>query len=543
MLKKLRQFSSWLRREGAGVWHLVALNALAGVMATAMSLLFVWCTKHIVDIATGRSLAGWGGAIALLVGALAGQLLFGAVSKRVGTVCQTRFSNSFRSRLFSHLMHAEWTGRERFHSSDAVGRLASDVATVSSTLSSTIPGLFVALVQLVAAFVFLLMLDTRMAWVLVAIMPGAMLLSKLYMRRSHRLTRSIREAESRIQCTMQESLQHRVLISTLLHTDATVRGFDETQNRFFSLVLKRNDISIFAGSAVTAGFMAGYTLAFLWCAFGLQSGAVTFGMMTAFLQLVGQVQRPVVDVAGRVPVFIQTSVAIERINEILAIPCEKTDQIIEIAAPVGLRLTNVSFAYPDSETVIRNLSHDFAPNSLTAVAGPTGTGKTTLLMLMLGLLRPSQGNITFYNRNTEVEASPATRANIVYVPQGNSLLSGTVRSNLLLARPEATDEEMTRALLDAEARFVLDLPLGLDTPCGERGHGLSEGQAQRIAIARGLLGHGSVLVLDEPSSALDAATESRLIENLGRIALSRTVIIVSHSPRLLASCKDIIHLQ
>lgn len=544
MLRKLRRFCLWLRREGAGVWRLVALNALCGVGATAASLLFVWCTKHIVDIATGRSAGTWAGAVSLLVCALAGQLLLGAAARRVAVVCQARFSNAFRSRLFSHLMHAEWTGRERFHSSDAVGRLASDVATVSSTVSSTVPGLLVSMVQLLAAFGFLLALDGRMAAVLVLVMPAALLLSKLYMRRSHRLTRQIRKAESRIQCTMQESLQHRVLIASLMRTGGAVSSFDALQDRFYSLVLRRNDISVFASSAVTAGFMAGYTLAFLWCAHGLQSGAVSFGVMTAFLQLVAQVQRPVVDMASRVPVFVQTSVAIERIDEILSLPTESGGQAVRLPGRVGLRLNGVCFSYAGAHgSVLNGLSHDFAPGTLTAVAGPTGTGKTTLLMLMLGLLRPTAGSVDFYNGDTQVEASPATRPNIVYVPQGNSLLSGTVRSNLLMARPGATDAEMEDALRQAEAGFVLTLPEGLDTPCGERGRGLSEGQAQRIAIARGLLGRGGVLVLDEPSSALDSATEARLIASLQRIAGERTVIIVTHSPRLLTACTNIINLQ
>ena len=541
---RARYILLWLARESRGVRRYAALNATAGILSIACSLTFVWATKHIVDIATGRSDAGWAGAVAILAVTLLGQLMFGAISRRISVVCQTRFSNALRSRLFDRLMRSEWTGKERFHSSDAVGRLASDVATVSSTIASTLPGMAVTIVQLLAAFVFLLVLDSRMAVILVLIMPLALALSKLYMKRSHRLTREIRRAESVLQCRMQEDLQHRVLISSLLHTEASVGEFTTVQNRFYALVMKRNDISVFANTAVTAGFMAGYTLAFLWCAAGLHSGAVSFGMMTAFLQLVAQVQRPVVDLAGRVPVFVQTSVAIERIDDILDLPLEESGKPVMLDGPTGLRMNAVGFTYPDgSEAVLRDFSHDFRPGTLTAVAGPTGTGKTTLLMLMLGLLKPTHGDVTFYSGTQEASASPLTRSNIVYVPQGNSLLSGTIRSNLLLARPDASDSDMKEALEAAQASFVADLPMGMDTPCGERGTGLSEGQAQRIAIARGLLGRGGIIVLDEPSSALDAATEERMLAGLRSAARGRTVIIVSHSPGLLNACDNVLHLK
>lgn len=553
-MKKFLYMLRWLRREAHGVRAYSALVALAGMAGIACSLFFVWTTKHVIDIATGVSEDSFAAAVVMLLSALAGQLLFSAVSKRASAVCTTRFSNRLRARLFRLMLFSRWRGRERFHSTDALGRLITDVATTSGMVGSTIPGVVVTLTQLLAAFVFLVCLNAKMAAVLVVIMPVALVCSKLYMKRSHRLTRQIRAQETEISRVSQEGLQHRVLIATLKNPERYVAKFREAQEEFYSLVMKRNSISLFASTAVTAGFMAGYTVAFLWCANGLMTGAVTFGMMTAFLQLVAQVQRPVVDLAGKIPAFVNAGVAIERIDEVreeAKMPEETSDGTRAPRVPslnrhsatkessatcestMGmLKLEDVGFAYPDGEgEVIAGVSHVFAPGSMTAVAGDTGAGKTTLLMLMLGFARPTKGRIV------------GAGEEMVFVPQGNSLMSGTVRENLLMADPEASDARMREALHAACADFVLELPEGLDSSCGERGGGFSEGEAQRIAIARGLLGEGRVMLLDEPTSALDPETESLLMEHLRVATKGRTLIIVTHREQTMAACDEILRLR
>lgn len=259
-------------------------------------------------------------------------------------------------------------------------------------------------------------------------------------------------------------------------------------------------------------------------------GTVTFGVMTAFMQLVAMVQRPVVDLAGKIPVIIRAQVSRQRLDEILTLPTENTTQLAALQGNVGVRFTDVTFRYPDSERdVLKDFSSDFKPSELSLIMGETGIGKSTLLLLMLGILKPQKGKVEVYSDNGKrMECSEMTRSNFTYVPQGNSLLSGTVRSNLLMADPAASDQEMKEALHAAAADFVLQLPEGLDTPCGERGQGFSEGQAQRIAIARGLLKKGGIIVLDEPTSALDPATEKILMERLRSHAKGKTIIIVTH---------------
>ena len=267
---------------------------------------------------------------------------------------------------------------------------------------------------------------------------------------------------------------------------------------------------------VSAAFSLGYIAAFLWGVYGISKGAITFGVMTAFLQLVGQVQRPLVNLARQIPSFIYSTTSIDRLMEMEDAPKEVAGH------PVKL---------------LQGLTFDFPPLSRTAIVGETGSGKSTLIRLMLALLKPVDGRVVLYDGTQEVPASAATRCNLVYVPQGNTLFSGSVRENLRMGNPEATEEEMKAALETAVADFVFSLPDGMDTRCGEGGAGLSEGQAQRIAIARGLLRPGSILLLDEFSSSLDPETEQRLMDNLTKKAAGKTMIFITHRERIAQLCE------
>mgnify|MGYP000804718286 FL=1 len=288
---------------------------------------------------------------------------------------------------------------------------------------------------------------------------------------------------------------------------------------------------------------AGYTTAFLWGVYGLWQGTVTFGTVTAFLQLVNQVQRPVVEIGNQLPVFVHTFIAVERLEELATLEPEQQGAPIRLKGIPGIRLVKVSFSYPDGgRTVIDGFTHDFRPGSLTAVIGETGVGKSTLMRLLLALLLPDKGKIVFYDTDREAVASPLTRCNIVYVPQGNTLLNGTIRDNLLLGNPDATEEELHRVLHLSVADFVHELPDGLDTPCGELGAGLSEGQAQRISIARGLLRPGGILLLDEPTSSLDGETERTLLRRLAEQVRDKTLILVTHKETASRFCTDTVTL-
>lgn len=263
-----------------------------------------------------------------------------------------------------------------------------------------------------------------------------------------------------------------------------------------------------------------------------------------FSMLVSQIQRPMVDLSRQIPAFIRVFTATERLAELTSVPLEQQGKPIRLDGSLGIRISNLAFSYPDNERrILCDFSHDFRPGSLTAIVGETGIGKSTLIKLILALTLPDKGMITIYNSKEEVAVSPLTRCNLSYVPQGNTLFSGTIRDNLLTGNPSATEEEMCSALHSAVADFVFTLPDGLDTVCGEQGTGLSEGQAQRIAIARGLLRPGNILLLDEPSSALDSQTERELLERLSVDVKGKTVILITHREKIANFCTEVIKIE
>ena len=542
----IRHELSRLWTESYGTRALTLSVALAGCMNVCASLLFIWATKRIVDCAIAPAHTIPWQSIALLVGCMVLQLIIPATRRRLEAVALARYTNNMRRRLLLHLLQSQWSGRTGMHHGDALNRMRDDVSTLAALSCSTIPGIMSVFLRLAGAFAFLAILDLRLAAAVIFIMPIALVISKMYVKKTRRLTRRIREQDSELQTFLQESLHHRTLFSTLMGTERRADSFNTMQLSFTDKILHRTDISIFSNAVISFGFMAGYTITFLWSAYGLAAGIVSFGMMTAFLQLVSQVQRPVIELSQRIPAFISASVALDRIDEILATPQEDyTSCHINTGVPTGLRFKDASYRYPDGDSsVIHKLNHDFTPGSVTGIIGPTGSGKSTLLRLMLGLVRPTSGIAEFYTPGSSPQPiGAALRHNIVYVPQGNSLVCGTVRDNLLLANPHATESEMREALTAAVADFVFELPQGLDTECFEGGGGFSEGQAQRIAIARGLLKHGSLILLDEPTSSLDPATEQLFLKRfISRVTPGATVIIVTHRPALLSFCTSVINM-
>lgn len=536
----IKEGTRWLWNASQGYRVPILASILAGTTRIGISLTFVWQCKHLIDIATHQADGNIAIGLASMTGCIVLQLLLSSLVNRLYAHTEISLRNRLRQNLFEHILKSHWSGRETFHSGDMLNRMEEDVRTVTDLLAGSIPSAGITLFQLAGAALFLFCLDHRMAVVILLIMPLALLFSKLYMKRMRHLTREIRATDSRLQSHLQENLQHRTLISTLEYTSMAADMISTLQSGLKRLVMRRNSFSIFSGLMVQAGFALGYLTAFAWGIYGLDTGTVTFGTLTAFLQLVAQVQRPVVELARQIPAFISALTSVERIDELTSLPLEEQGEPLILKGKVGIRLENVTFAYPDGKRkVIEHFTHDFEPGSLTAVLGETGSGKSTMVRLMLALLWPDGGNITLYDERQSLPASPLTRRNFVYVPQGNTLVSGTLRDNLLLGNPEATDAQMWKALHMAAADFVHELPQGLGTPCGEMGTGLSEGQAQRIAIARGLLRPGNIVLLDEPTSSLDSDTEQTLLERLSHTIQGKTLIIITHQMQTARLCDKI----
>lgn len=538
------QLLAWIWRASYGARGQVVLCAIIGILSVICSLGFVYLSKETIDIATGARqghLVHYGIGMASLMLA---EILLHAIDNWIVNTLGVKTQNRLRARLFARLMRSEWQGKDSHHSGDILNRIVQDLSTIVSVITSSLPFVIITIVQFTASFCFLFSMDRTLAVMLVLILPLFALLSRIYVRRMRHMTKAVRESDSRIHAIMQESLQHKIVIKTLEQTDGMSRKLNEMQNRLHDEVVARTRFSVLARSLVSTGFSAGYLTAFLWGAFRLQGSGITFGVMTAFLQLVGRIQRPLSDMARLIPTLVGALTSAERLMELEEQPSENSDQPICMDDVAGIRLDGVTFSYADgSDTVISNLSATFPPGSMTAILGETGAGKTTLIRLILALLRPDEGRLVIYDSKREEEISPLTRTNFIYVPQGNTLFSGTIRENLLLGRPEATDEELWQALHTACAEFVEQLPAGLDTLCSEQGGGLSEGQAQRIAIARSLLRSGSILLLDEATSALDADTERRFLKNIASEMHNKTIIFITHRTSVLEYCDHVLRIK
>ena len=531
----------WLWRSWRGSRLQAVLNAVLGLSGVAVSLGTVWAVQRAIDIASdARSGSLW-----LAVGFMAVLIAceFGLNICRVWikNILGVRAQNRMQRLMLDRLLRSEWRGRERYHSGDVVNRLEQDVTTVVTFLTETLPGTISVVAMFTGAFVYLMCMDTLLAFITVGILPVFILLSRVYVARMRRYTRLVRSDDSCVQSILQEAVQHRMVVKTLECDGTVLRRLDDSHASLRGHVRQRTVFSVFSNFMLNAGFSSGYLIAFLWSALRLSSHTITFGAMTAFLQLVYRIQGPARDLTRLAPAFVAVFTAAERLMELENVPLEKQGGPLLMTGGCGVRLTDVCYRYDGGRRqIIDGLSFDFPPGSCTAIMGETGAGKTTLVRIILALITPQHGRAEIYgSRGVSHELSSLTRCNFVYVPQGNTLLSGTIRDNLLLGNPRATEADMRHALEQACADFVFSLPHGLDTVTSEAGGGLSEGQAQRIAIARGLLRNRSIMLFDEATSALDAETERRLLQNiLGD--KTRTVIFVTHRPAVIDYCDRVL---
>ena len=541
----MQRYVKWFFREIARFrWTFVAV-LLFQVVGVAISLFYVWLSKDLVDTAVEHfqgdlqrqriiSLA-----IIFTLVSLSRPILT-AIKSYLQSRMAVNMTNSLRQRLFDEMLKTEVDVGRKYHSGDMINRMESDVSAVTNAFCAAVPNLFWAGLQFAAAFACVLYVDLRLSLILVVLLPIAAPAGKFIMKKVRQLTLRIKSSDSRIQSHIQESIQHHTLLRTLEYTDGSSQMLGELQDENYSRNLKRIGFSIIARVLMSLAFTLGYLVAFLWGVRGLSTGVVTYGVMTAILQLVGQLQRPLLLASENLPSLLHCTASIDRLMELEDLPKEEAEDALMLGAPAGVRVRNLSFQYPDGEEkVIDNLSFDFKPGSRIAITGRTGIGKTTLLKLILALSRPTSGSIELYDSETSVPVSVKTRCNFAYIPQGNTLFSGTVRENLLMGDRNADEERMKEVLHLAAADFVMDLPEGLDTICSEAGGGLSEGQAQRIAVARGLLRPGSIVLLDEFSSALDPATEEEMLSRLTAkdgLCAGKTMIFITHRESILNFC-------
>ena len=520
----------WLWSHSRGIRWNTAVRIVTGIGQVVLGLLMVWLSRQFIDetIRTGSA-----DDVLQMVLWLVLTVVGGVVLRQVGfwltTAASVRQSNVLRLTIFNSLFHRQLFTGEALHSGDVSSRLAKDIEQISTVCSDTLPQMVITGIQLCGAFLLMRWFDARLAWALLLLTPLAIVFGKLIARRLRQMTLDIRQDESRIQMQVQEGMEHNAVLRSLGSEQWVTDRLDMMQQRLHGNVMRRTRFTVITRLLMGCAFGLGYLLAFVWGGIGLRNGTITFGVMTSFLQLVGMIQHPILQLLNMVPGVIHATASIDRLEELsAAVPTAGKSSVM--AAPGLIQFNAVSFRYADGDRyIVKDFTHDFKPGSKTAIMGETGLGKTTLFRLILGLIEPSRGTV-------------AAGGELCFVPQGNTLMSGTIRYNLQLARPDATDEELRTALHTACADFVFELSDGIDTELGERGSGLSEGQAQRIAIARGLLHGGDILLCDEISSSLDEQTEQELYRRLFAACADKTILLITHRTAVCTLCNEVVRL-
>ncbi len=519
------------------------VNGLSSLIGVGVSVI----NKYVVDAATANEPYFNTVCFAALAGVMLFNLLFNNALNVGKTLLNERFAFSLKERFYERIMSAKWLELSRIHSGDVMTRLTGDVDTVASGMFSVIPSMSYIVFQLVAAFSVLYYYDPKLALFALALGPAGLIISVVMSRVYARFQRQSRENESAYRAFLQESIGNLVIAKSFSREEANKARMREFWKIRYNIMKKRSLTSMGIGVCMGVIFNGGYLIAFGWSLMRLVRGEITYGTVTLLLTLVSQVRTPISNLQSLLQQLISIVVSAGRIMEIWDMPSEsyeedawETDDL-----ELGVRADHIRFAYEAGhEAVLKDLSFDIHPGEVVGIVGVSGAGKTTIIRMLLSLIEPEKGSLCVYDTSGNIrKISPSTRKLISYVPQGNTLMSGSIRENLLVGKDDATEEEMWRALSIAEAEgFVKELPLGLDSKILEKGGAVSEGQAQRIAIARAIIKPAPILILDEATASLDIQTEADIVKNLKEHCENQTCIVVTHRPSLLDICERTLEL-
>ena len=508
---KLRRYIRWLAGKTRPFWPQLMLLIGVDLLALVISFGSSFISKNVVDTATtGLDFLP---AFSVMILMSAASIGVGALTGVFRTLINEKFAFGIRLGVFDKILSANFLGLARYHSGDLMTRLTSDVDTIASGIAGALPSLGMIFVRLLMAFVLLYGYSPFLALAALLLAPVGLVLSVLTGEKLKRLSAEVRENEAAYRSFIQEHLVNIAVVKTFCMEEKSNQQLTGLRRRMLDVILRRNRLSVLTNLCIRAVFSLGYFISFGYCMKGLADGTLTYGTMTLFLTLFSQIQQPLMNLSHLLPQAIGVLASAGRVMEMEEIEADERTGRKESAKRVGMRFENVNYAY-DRQPVLQKACFTAEPGQLVGVMGPSGAGKTTLVRLALSLMKPDEGTVEYVCDGQAERASADSRRHIAYVPQGNTLLSGSIADNLRFGNPEATEEEMWQALDRSAAGFVRELPEGLYTRLGEKAAGLSEGQAQRIAIARALLRRAPVLILDEATSALDSASEEAILAQL-----------------------------
>lgn len=540
--------TKWLYSYAAKYKWLIVLYIVVGLFATGLSLFASLVSKNLINEVIGGKISS--AAVALYVFLGVSGIAVSAFNRRISAKISLRVNNEIRADVFSKFISTTWEEVSAFHSGDLLNRINGDVSTVADSVIGWIPSVTVKLAQFIGALAIIFYYDAAMALLSLISIPAAALISSLLLRKMRSYGAKIREAGSELMSFFEESLQNIQTVKAFGLSQSLDSRLAQLQKIYCDTSLEYNALSVKVTSGMSVLGLAVSYLCMGWCIYRLFTGAIDIGTMVLFIQLSGYLSSSISSLIGSVPTVITATVSAGRIIAVLNLPREASGEngaAEEIAASgkvPEIEFDNVGFGYKNGGEVFSGVNLKIAPGEFAAFVGPSGGGKTTLLRVLLGLVKPAFGKATLSAGGVTAEISPATRKIFTYVPQEKAVFSGTVAEMLRLFSPNATDEEIFAALKAACAYdFVTALPQGINTPLGERGAGFSEGQNQRLSIARAVLRKAPVLLLDEATSALDLETERTVLENITALCRGKTLIVMTHRESVLPLCDSVYQIS
>lgn len=528
-----------IKNAGFAVAPVVILSVLGAVMSfVAMS--FAFASKDVMDVATGVSDKSLLSAIILLCVLISSYIIIHIVYSIVDVKLNCTINNRLANNLYKKILSRNYTDISEFHSGDLVNRLNGDVAIVTSGIMTIIPSAVQLIARVIFSFSALYLLDRGFALLCIVILPFVTVAGRIYGKRMKGLHKKSREASGKVFSFMQEGIQNLIILKTFVKEVQSAKKLFSLQKQSMRLNVKAGIISMIANLLFFAVMTSGYYCALVWCAYKISVGIMTVGTLTAVLQLFDQLQTPFGDFSVLIPQYYKTIASVERIREIENIP-EDLQKQTECKSFSSLYIDGVFFSYGDKQ-IFKNLSAQIPKGKITVIGGDSGAGKSTLVKIIMGVLKSDAGNIYFdIADGKKLNCTSGTRCNFAYVPQGNMILSGTVKSNIAFYNNNITDDNIIQSAKDACIYdYIMSLPHGFDTVVGEGGSGLSEGQVQRIAIARAFACGAPVLIFDEATSALDADTERKVLQNI--IKRGITSIVISHRKCAFELAHNVIYI-
>lgn len=542
------------KREFAWIYHrivqykwMLLLVGLLSLVGTVMSLSSSVATKHLIDAVTGYGVEKIGMAAVLMLSLMIGSLVLQAISSRVGAAVHLKVRNRMQYNTYGRILRASWEALEPYRSGDLLNRLSGDIGTVSDGIVSFLPSLLATVIKFVGAFCIILYYDPIMALIALAGAPITMLLSRMLMRKLRHYNLAIKEMNGEVMSFQEDSFRNLTSIKAFSAMNRYENEMQKLQDEYEDVYMSFNSFQISMSSCMSLISMAVTSACFGWGVYQLWTGSITYGSMTMFLQLASTLRGSFQALVSLVQQTISITTSAGRIMAVEELPAEDAEQpegLLEEEA-INIELSNVSFQYQNGDVVLNTFDLSAVSGDQIAIIGPSGEGKTTLLRLLLGLVEPCEGKAFLKGKSgKKYKITAGTREAFAYVPQGNSVFAGTIAQNLQIVAPQASNEEMKKALQIACAwDFVSQFSEGLEHHLGAGGRGISEGQAQRLAIARALLRKAPILLLDEATSGLDVKTEKQLMKNLQESGWVRTCILVTHRPGSEEFCNRIYEIH